>query len=54
MRMAGHPTPSVRDLVSGNEVDFDMLESNGDWFFRNMIADIKSQRQQIQAHDYQK
>ncbi len=54
MRMAGQPTPSVRDLVAGPGVNFDMLAANGQWFYRNMITDLKSQMKQNPKHDYQK
>lgn len=54
MRTAGRPVSSIRDLVSGDGVNFDMLKANGDWFFKNMIADLRQQKKQNPKHDYQK
>ena len=54
VRSAGNPVPAVRDLVSGPGIDFDMLAANGEWFYKNMITDIKNQPKQILVHDYQK
>ncbi len=54
IRMAGHTAPDVRELVSGDGVNFDILTANGEWFYKNMISDIKSQPKQIPTHDYQK
>lgn len=54
VRGAGKPVPAIRDLVSGPGVNFDMLAANGDWFYKNMLVDIKNQPKQIPTHDYQK
>lgn len=54
IRMAGQPVPRISALVSGNGVNFDALEVNGNWFYRNMLSDLKLQRPQNSEPDYQK
>lgn len=53
IRYAGQPVPPIRELVSGESVDFDEMATNGAWFCKLMMSEIKNQIPQIPTHDYQ-
>lgn len=50
----GNTDITVPELVSGNGVDFEELKSNGEWFYKMMLADIRSLPPQIPTPEYQK
>ena len=50
----GNATPTVDKLVGGDGVDWDDLVRNGNWFYDNMLKNIKRHKKRIPAPDYQK
>ena len=46
--------PNVAALVHGEMVDFESMKHSGDWFYKMMLADIKSQMQQNPKRGNQK
>lgn len=46
--------PNVAVLVHGEAVDFESMKHSGDWFYKMMLADIRSQMQQNPKRGNQK